>query len=130
MLKTRPHNTEEARPTVGGEDGVRGQRPPEVCLDGRPPPVVNEYPYWGCGVNSGVCFGSSVSVVNGCPRWEILEYPALCTQKLGITCPRDDGFEEILYTILTKALSIRSAKGRSSLVSSNMAGVAESKCRG
>ncbi|KAL8119317.1 hypothetical protein AgCh_016728 [Apium graveolens] len=69
------------------EDGIRGQRPPRICLDGRPPPVVNECPFWGCGVNSDVCFGSSVSVVNGCPRWETLEYPVLCTQKLGITCP-------------------------------------------
>ncbi|KAL8097082.1 hypothetical protein AgCh_030254 [Apium graveolens] len=69
------------------EGGVRGQRPPGVCLDGRPPPVVNECPHWGCEVKSGVCFGSSVSVVNGCPRWETLEYPALCTQNLGIACP-------------------------------------------
>ncbi|KAL8115752.1 hypothetical protein AgCh_022307 [Apium graveolens] len=69
------------------EGGVRGQRPPGVCLDGRPPPVVNECPHWGCEVNSGVCFGSSVSIVNMCPRWEISEYPALSSQKLGITCP-------------------------------------------
>ncbi|KAL8121230.1 hypothetical protein AgCh_018101 [Apium graveolens] len=67
--------------------GVRGQRPPGVCLDRRPPPVANECPHWGCGVNSGVCFGSSVSVVNGCTRWETSEYPTLYTQKLGITCP-------------------------------------------
>ncbi|KAL8099873.1 hypothetical protein AgCh_032214 [Apium graveolens] len=31
------------------EGGVRGQRPPGVCLDGRPPPVVNECSHWGCG---------------------------------------------------------------------------------
>ncbi|KAL8119198.1 hypothetical protein AgCh_016640 [Apium graveolens] len=69
------------------EGGVCGQRPLRVCLDGRPPPVVNGYPHWGCGVKFGVCFGSSVSVVNECPRWETSEYPALFTQKLGITCP-------------------------------------------
>ncbi|KAL8121483.1 hypothetical protein AgCh_018276 [Apium graveolens] len=69
------------------EGSVCGQKPSGVCLDGRPPPVANECPHWGCGINSGVCFGSSVSVVNGCPRWETSEYTALCTQKLRITCP-------------------------------------------
>ncbi|KAL8121898.1 hypothetical protein AgCh_018581 [Apium graveolens] len=38
------------------EGGVRGQRPPGVCLDGRPPPVVNEYPHWGCGLNFGAAY--------------------------------------------------------------------------
>ncbi|KAL8103469.1 hypothetical protein AgCh_027888 [Apium graveolens] len=33
------------------------------------------------------CPWSETSRVNGCPRWETLEYPSLCTQKLGITCP-------------------------------------------
>ncbi|KAL8096275.1 hypothetical protein AgCh_037292 [Apium graveolens] len=89
-LNKSRYTTEELLPVMQPqEDGVRGQRPPRVCLDGRPPPVVNECPHWGCGVNSGVCFGSSVSVVNGYPRWETSEHPALCTQKLAITCPGD-----------------------------------------
>ncbi|KAL8146140.1 hypothetical protein AgCh_004031 [Apium graveolens] len=82
------------------EGGVRGQRPSRVYLDRRPPPVVNECYHWGCGVNSGVCFGSSVSVVNGCPRWENSEYPALCTQKLGITCPCTEEAHQALGLLL------------------------------
>ncbi|KAL8121603.1 hypothetical protein AgCh_018367 [Apium graveolens] len=35
------------------------------------------------------CPWSETSRVNGCPRWETSEYPALCTQKLGITCLGD-----------------------------------------
>ncbi|KAL8089592.1 hypothetical protein AgCh_039170 [Apium graveolens] len=35
------------------------------------------------------CPWSETSRVNGCPRWETLEYPALCTQKFGIICPGD-----------------------------------------
>ncbi|KAL8126562.1 hypothetical protein AgCh_013729 [Apium graveolens] len=82
------YSIEEILPVMQPQEGgVRGQRSPGVCLDGRPPPVVNECSHWGCGVNSGVYFGSSVSVVNRCPRWETSKYPALCTQKLGITCP-------------------------------------------
>ncbi|KAL8124887.1 hypothetical protein AgCh_012522 [Apium graveolens] len=33
------------------EGGVRDQRPPGVCLDVRPPLVVNECPHWRCGEN-------------------------------------------------------------------------------
>ncbi|KAL8108671.1 hypothetical protein AgCh_024944 [Apium graveolens] len=87
-LKKGRYSIEELLPVMQPQEGgVHGQRPPGLCLDGRPPPVVNECPYWGCGVNSGVCFGSYVPLVNGCPRWEILEYPTRCTQNLGITCP-------------------------------------------
>ncbi|KAL8149120.1 hypothetical protein AgCh_006213 [Apium graveolens] len=38
------------------EGGVCGQRPPGVCLDGRPPPVANECPHWGCVVNFGASY--------------------------------------------------------------------------
>ncbi|KAL8131400.1 hypothetical protein AgCh_007365 [Apium graveolens] len=52
------------------EDDVRGQRPPGVCLDGRPPPVVNECPHWGCGVNSGAPYPGDKDASNiwGEPR--------------------------------------------------------------
>ncbi|KAL8089065.1 hypothetical protein AgCh_038724 [Apium graveolens] len=40
------------------EGGVRGQRPPGVCLDGRPPLVVNECPHWGYGVNLVCALGA------------------------------------------------------------------------
>ncbi|KAL8110660.1 hypothetical protein AgCh_026412 [Apium graveolens] len=87
VKRERKYSSEELLPVVHlQEGGVCGQRPPGVCLDGRPPLVVNECPHWGSGVNFGVCFKNSVSIVNGCPRWEASEYPALCTQELGITC--------------------------------------------
>ncbi|KAL8092560.1 hypothetical protein AgCh_034723 [Apium graveolens] len=52
------YSIEELRPVVHlQEGGVRGQRPPGVCLDGRPPPVVNECRHLGCGSSRGSLSG-------------------------------------------------------------------------
>ncbi|KAL8134242.1 hypothetical protein AgCh_009334 [Apium graveolens] len=55
------------------ESGVRGQRPLGVCFDGRPPPVVNDCPHWGRGVNPGAPYPGDKDVSNiwGKPRLDL-----------------------------------------------------------
>ena len=63
-------------------------------------------PHWGSGVNPSVCFGSSVPVINGRVLiGELWSNPALCTQKLGITCPA------IWWVLLIRGTGMRSTFG-------------------